>query len=258
MPRITIVTHCWAVQKPHYAAMLHAQLSSIRLTQKFGGTVSVDAIVVCDANDAATERVLSLYQMADSCVLPLRYPEAKFLWRRAIGRHRTTTLASQHADLLWFTDCDYLFFPPCFDFVYAEWERQGRPAMIWPRGYIANQDRREIDQFCAEIKDCADAIKLPAVRLEGGAPAPNWSFTPCKRAIGGLQCVSGAFAKEHGYLPNSKWQNPPDRPFPDFIDDVKFRKYVAEKGRIVDVPEFPGFFRMRHTEVGYGADTKAT
>lgn len=242
MPKITIVTHCWAVDKPQYAVFLRAQLTSI-LTR----TPDIDAeiVVCCYTNDDATMGVLRdlKFPMSISAVLSM---SPNSVWRRAIGRNSAIrTSAAKDSDLMWFTDCDYLFGDRCLGDIYEAWMKHGQPAMIFPKGYYAHADKAAVDVWVE------NNINPPSPMIIPDRTPMVW--TRCGRAIGGLQCVSGAWAREHGYLPNSKWQNPPDRPFPDFRDDVAFRKSItAADGRIVGIDHLAGFYRLRHTEVGYG------
>lgn len=241
MPKITIVTHCWAVDKPQYAVFLRAQLSSLA-TAILRGNLDIKVIVCASLDDTATRSVLKTFEIKG--ILPLWLSNEK-MWRRAIGRNAACSV-DVDSDLIWFTDCDYLFGAGCLDCMYKAWVDADKPRLIWPRGYFANRDKTVIDQFWqANVK--ATGLVLPNIGDD-----QEFVFTPCRRAIGGLQCVSGEWARENGYLPNSKWQEPPERPFPDFRDDVVFRKTVCRDGAAVSIPILPRFYRMRHTEVGYG------
>lgn len=241
MPKITIVTHCWAVDKPQYAVFLRAQLTSI-LTRT--PDCDTEVVVCCAAIDANTMRVLQDLKFPMT-ISVLVMTESNRMWRRAIGRNAAIHLAGGESDLIWFTDCDYLFGDSCFGDIYEAWMKHGQPTMIFPKGYYAHADKEAVDTWVE------NNINPPSPMIFPDRTPMIW--TPCGRAIGGLQCVSGAWAREHGYLPNTKWQRAPDRPFPDFRDDVAFRKSIlAADGRIVGIDHLPGFYRLRHTEVGYG------
>jgi hypothetical protein len=232
---LTLVTHCWAVNKPLYAQLLRAQLSS--LVQNPQG-VKFHVVVCFDPQDRLTKDVVDDMVAANLPVFRLELP-APQMWRRAIARHKAISVCK--SDLIWFTDCDYLFLRECFASVHRSWIAHQKPDMIWPRCYLANMEKGPIDRYC-QIP--VRGVSLPDLQ--------RFEYYKCPRAIGGVQCVSGEYARTHGYLPNSKWQNIPTRPFPDFRDDVAFRKTLEKNGRSEPVASFAGLYRLRHTEVGYG------
>jgi hypothetical protein len=245
---ITVVTNCWAVRHPQYAVFLRAQLSSL---VNHPPMVPVIYAVIFDPNDAMTCKVLASF----AARLPMKLialPEREN-WRRAIGRNRAAQGLHERCELAWFTDCDYCFGEGCLDAMYTTWEAENRPELIFPTSYMANPDKTDIDRHvkvAMEHSHICMGIVIPDLW-----ESVKFEPTPVKRAIGGLQCVSADYARIYGYLPDSKWQKAPDKPFASFKDDVVFRRELQSRGRCVGIPSLPNFYRLRHTEVGYGGNS---
>ena len=232
---IEIVTHCWAKNVPQYATFLRAQLSSIIAYEP---CVEHSVTVCYSEDDPFTTGVVLEYQHRMNLKkMPM---ENNRLWRRCIGRN-AAAMDSKH-DVIWFTDCDYLFGRWCLESVVGSWHANQKPDLMWPEIYLANNDKTRIDEF-SKVNEKSTGDILPC--LDG------WVYKRFDRAIGGVQIVSGKYARQHGYLHKSKrWHRPAETPFPDFRDDVVFRETLLKQGRAVPIQP-PNLFRMRHTEVGY-------
>jgi hypothetical protein len=243
IPKITIVPHCWAAVQPHYATMLRAQLSSI---VKFKPEVDVKVVVVCCLEDEETLKVIndliSDYTSLKMSFQPL-FLEKEELWRRSIGRNRVA-LNDVDSDVIWFADCDYLFMEGALDHVLNSWFEAGKPTLMWPRGYMANMEKEEIDQFIEESKDRRGRI-LPDVTHFG------WKSND--RAIGGLQIVSGEYCRKNGYINSGRWTKVKDNiaSFANTTCDIKFRRKVMKTETYHALDKIPGLYRMRHTEVAF-------
>lgn len=238
-----VVTHCWAVKNPQYAVFLRCQLSSLLSDPP---AIPTTPIVAYATDDAATAAVIADFDaMAPGWVhtIPLT---SRQMWRRSIARNIAAQNYGRRDALLWFTDCDYLFGPGCIHAAYTEWEKANKPAMIWPYYVLANNDKAAVDRMVADyLRQPTHGMLLPQIDY----------ITPTKvtRAIGGLQIVCGDYARTRGYVPYGRWQREPNVPFPNFRDDVAFRRDLERTHSCVTVTKLPGLLRLRHTEVGYGA-----
>ena len=244
MPGIKIVTHCYAAKSRQYATMLRAQISSVIVNPV---SVPVTIAVYCTADDANVRAVLADFD-GHPAVASVNM-EKGWLWRRSIGRDWATR-HDVDSDLFWFADCDYLFGPECLSHVHLSWRAMGRPEFLWPKMYLACADKAVCDEF---LKLSADVRGLlyPVRVLE------QCQERACPRAIGGVQIVDGAYARRAGYLRHvKKWQTPVVSPFPDFRDDVQFRRQAEADGKSVALA-IPNLYRIRHTEVGYGKQSKS-
>ena len=244
MSAVAIVTHCWAVNKPQYAAFLRCQLSSLVL---YPPVTKVYPIVAYSKEDSHTRAVVEDFSKQGTGWLQTIELTDGEMWRRAIARHRATQRFAASCDLMWFTDCDYLFGQGCIDSAKAAWLEADKPEMIWPRVILANPEKSFVDKMAARQE------KSPA---KGLYDATEIDVAPVKmlRAIGGLQITAATHCQQHGYLPQARWQRQPLYPFPDFRDDVAFRRRIEHRFRCVPIEPLPGLIRLRHTEVGYGVD----
>lgn len=236
---LRIVTHCYAAEKPFYAAFLRYQLSSLIL---YPPKTQVVVEVCCTPDDRNTRDVLDWF-ICHACEVWIRpswmIPQEK-LFRRAIGRNQAAM--SCHEELIWFCDVDHAFGEGCVDGLWAEWEKQANfVSMIYPKQIMIHKDHATGDSYAA-------------ASFRGGVLDVNPDdFVPMRysKAIGGVQVVPGSLARKHGYLDgHRRYQKPLDRPFANFHDDVAFRKSCSKHGPIVPV-DVPNLFRLRHTEVTY-------
>lgn len=241
--QLHIVTHCYAERLPQYAAFLRYQLMSL-----FEHPHEVGVLIeVCSwVGDGATNRVLDglfrkkVVGSANTAVV-CQNLSPEMLFRRSIGRNAAAVKSP--AELVWFTDVDHVFGEGCIDQLWSWWQSQtdwfslAFPRQIWICKDHATGDRYA--ETCGEVIDPSD-------------------FVPKHygRAIGGVQIVPGSLARRHGYLNDfPQHRRPSSRPFGDFRDDVKFRSWCGEQGRIARIPSLP-VYRLRHTKTTYQGDTQ--
>lgn len=261
LPVVRIVTHCYAEQYPHFAACLCYQLSSLLLEPPKHCIVDV---VICRAlNDWRTAEVTCYF--LDPCGfitvegghrvtirnvrIGVRHLERGELWRRAIGRNLCCPRADSVCvpDYLWFTDVDHCFCDGVLDrLVTTPWPEGA--SMIFPAQVMIHRDHATGDAETSKLIGPDGTIR-PTV-----APLDKSLFIAkgYGRAIGGVQIVRGELAQVEGYLRRypDKWLRPASRPFPDFRDDIAFRKICQEHGPIVRV-DLPGVYRIRHSRTTY-------
>lgn len=230
-PDVEIVSHCWK-----YASMLQYQLSSLIL---YPPRCRVEMTVFTAEQDQRTIDCVKWFaELAEkpptvtmrAWVLP-----KERLFRRAIGRN-VAALATQ-ADIVWFTDVDYLFGEGCLD---ALADKHPLPdALSYPK-VVRKQNKHAIgDAMCAERREEGFAV----VDIDHG----DYHDKVQRRAIGGIQIVRGDTCRRLGYVPNSKWQKPADT-FQSCRGDIAFRRAVAcGPGVGIDVPNV---FRLRHSDCG--------
>ncbi len=229
---IELVSHCYAETHPHFAYCLQAQLLSIRHNRPNCG---VKVTVCCIESDTKTVEVI---QAEEDWVSPLYMNTVEELGRRAVGRNRAALFTA--ADIIWFTDVDHLFVDNVLDDL-CKFEWPEYTTMIYPKDIMISKNHKTGDlqsmlarngwSHCFNKKDFI--------------PKHYW------KAIGGVQIIKGAFARNHGYLNNTKWMTCFNKkPFGDFKDDMAYRKFHADHGIIQGV-DLPGVYRLRHSTTSY-------
>lgn len=234
---IHVITHCWAVDLPQFAKFLQYQLSSLVL---YPPEVEHLIEVRYCPDDRATADVVNFFAIELGSRIglsPMQPPER--LFRRAIGRNEAAL--SSHTELVWHTDCDYLFGPGCLDGLWRSWNGLAEFAsMVFPRQIFT-------------MANHSDGDLVAANRMVRVSNIPFGLFVPqrIKKAFGGLQIVPGSLARKHGYLDgHRKYQRTLSRPFANFHDDVAYRKTMLKIGPIVPV-DVPNLYRLRHTKSTY-------
>lgn len=237
-----IVTHCYAFELPHYAVALKFQLSSLVMHRP---TASVCIEVCYVSDDQATGEVLAWFCCHTNLDIRPHTLTLNQISRRCIGRN-IAALKSE-GDLVWFTDVDHIFGHQCIDSVLTQWNEVNAHAktqgtsvsMVYPQKILISKDHSKGDEYLS--------------RTENMLEVRHYDFTPKRydRAIGGVQIVSGDFARKHGYLDgNEKFQTPLNKPFSSFSDDVAYRTYCRQYGEIVPI-NVPNLFRIRHLTTTY-------
>lgn len=234
---IKIVTHVYARKLPQFAVFLRAQLSSLVLHPP---KVPVVVDIHCCLEDDNLADVLFDFKGLNIKVC-LQPPND--LFRRSIGRNISALKSTE--DIVWFTDVDYIFGEGCLDRLNEIWSlhSSGRYGdMVWPDTVLIHKDHETGDKFWQSNLETRGVLDIN----------PD-DFIPMKyrSAFGGVQIVDGDFARRFGYLNHyKKWQAPrtDNKPFGDFRDDVKYRKFCEEKGCVFSI-SLPNLYRLRHTKV---------
>lgn len=245
---IRVVTHCYAKELPQYAEFLRYQLASLTLHPT---VTNVVASVCYDPSDTATSAILDWFEdnWTGRRIKLDRVPMlSNTLGRRAIGRN--IVALKQQEDYVWFTDVDHLFYSGsqnknCLDMVKQQFESNPDASMIYPHTIRIHREHALGDALVRVVRDKYFLPILPSDR--------EFVDKTYNRAIGGVQIVRGAFARELGYLNGSKWVKPlkpNEKPFGDFKDDVAYRKECEKHGPIKAVC-LPGVYRLRHSQTSY-------
>ncbi len=243
MRSIRIVTHCYAKRLPQYAAFLRYQLSSL------ASAPIPTTIAVCYVpGDEKTEEVLDWFDNLlernlleeDLKLSLLRVPlEERVIYPRCHGRHLAAITATE--DVVWFTDVDYLFLGDCLPTVVQApelWDEHN--SMVYVRRVQINTTHTLGDELA--LRSYSGLALLTEEDLRD-----QFVQKVYRQAIGGVQIVRGAFAREHGYLPGMptrKSGTPFDR---GSRDDRMYRKACYKHGSIVPI-EAPGVYRLRHSQ----------
>lgn len=213
--KIEVVAHCWRYWRT--------------LTYQAGGFLAdpppewIDVVyrLFMTPDDHETARRVEMLQSLDwpanvsFQVSPL---PASRLFRRAIGRN-IAALESQ-ADVVWFTDCDYIISSRSLIDLSAAMQS-------CPHSFVFPEEVLEYPHD--------DSERLIEAATEWQAPyrlqlPPELKKRRYRRAIGGIQIVKGDICREHGYLNgSSRWQKP-QQSWQRCFDDVAFRKHLAEFG----------------------------
>ena len=158
------------------------------------------------------------------------------LFRRAIGRN-IRALATD-ADVVWMTDVDYLFGDECLDAA-ARQVCPVRSKLCMPGRYHINNDHATGDKMIADNRNVTHPKLNPKL------------FTERKQrlAIGGLQIIGGNFARDAGYLKDTRYVEPVSSHF-GFRSCKCDRWYRKEYKLKAERLNIPGVYRMRHTEAG--------
>lgn len=232
---IEIVTHCWCPPGvPWYAEHLRWQYASLWRNARDSEVVWT---VCWNGGDRATREALHRCHTNACSGLLINEIELDLplLFRRAIGRDRAAQRT--RADVVWFTDADYLFHDGC---VAAVERLCGPQTWLAMPSHISISRTHELGQRRVE-----EAMDEPLPELD---PA---DFEPRKQrvCIGGVQIVGGDTAREVGYLRGTPWQNPvdPAMGFRSCRCDVAFRRSMGGKAERLAIP---GVYRLRHTRDG--------
>lgn len=244
-PLIEIVSHCYALELPHYAACLRYQLSSFLLH----APMQCDILAtVCCCEDRATLNVLEWFQRHTPLRTKVILLPRDQLGRRCIGRN-IAALGSK-ADIIWFADVDQVYGDGVLDrLATLPWPSESIPgqefglaSMVFPRDIKIHRDHATGDKVAVTVG--------PGLVDVDPAEFIDHHY---HRAIGGVQIVRGDFARQHGYLNGvKKWQKSVQqgRLFGDFNDDIAYRKQCLVHGPIMPI-DLPGVYRIRHSRTSY-------
>lgn len=235
MATIEIVAHCYCPPGvPFYAQCLKWQWASL-VNCPCDHTVEY---TVCYTNeDRETVNRLSkcMSHEPDNIYLrPLRLAPQQ-LFRRAIGRNLRAL--NTDADIVWFTDIDYLFGWECLNTVASLVEPDDKLCM--PESYYINIDHKTGDSMLQRFAN----IDYPNI------PANLFQERNQRIPIGGLQIVGGNFAREVGYLKDTKYVEPVMAHF-GFRSCKCDRWYRKENNLKATRLAIPNVYRIRHTVDG--------
>ncbi len=243
---IEIVTHCWSGDKvPIYHKLLQLQLSSLIQTPP---TIDTAVSICYSESDRKTVEIVNWFRYEKRTTKTLYLKdfilEEKDLFRRAIGRNMAAK--ESVADVLWFTDCDYLFCDSSTLQLAHHYCLQSEYNMVRPE--IVNIHR--MHGYGDVLIDQTMEHKPYHVKLDPDHFEPRRE----RRSIGGIQIVKGAWAKENGYLDGTRWthQVNPKKGFKSCRCDVPFRKQVGQSVAV----DIPGVYRIRHSFCGRDGGTK--
>lgn len=236
---IRIVTHCYAIELPQYASFLSAQLWSIKNYAPEGTKVTI----VTNMEDKRTIDVYNQwkYQIPEGSV-HLLFLHQKELFNRAIGRNMVAL--KQNENVVWFTDADHVFGEGCLQSVLLQIKAKHHMKHIYYPNRIKIHKDHQLGDECWQ-----------KLEKEGKFEINENDFEKKRynRAIGGVQIVPGHLAREHGYLNDyPQFRQPTDgsKPFPSFVDDVKFRGFCHNRWGSFPL-QVPNLYRLRHTRVTY-------
>lgn len=232
MRRIEIVSHCW-----NYSRLLAFQLSGFVLHPP--RDFELVATVFHSPDDSDTAATLAFFagigvQGVRWNFLPL---DQGNLMRRAIGRNLAAK--ATEADVLAFTDCDYVYMGGSIDRIgdaILSGTASGEP-LGYVQDHLASTSHADGD---AEI----ERVSAPAV-----VEVNRSRFSPSRlsRAIGGSQIVTGQWARAHGYLPDSRRFQRPAGEWKRTYEDAAFRRANGLRSVPIDCDSV---YRIRHSKRG--------
>lgn len=252
---IEIVTHCWSGSEvPIYHRLLQIQLGSIA---RYAPSIfdKVKVTVCFNPEDIKTAEIAALYfenpESKRNVRISMKPLLKKHLFRRAIGRNLAAKKTK--ADVVWFTDCDYLFMGDCLRDAY-EACLASQHNMVFPSTVHIHKAHSFGDVLIDKLE--RKPFHFPVIDREHFEPRKE------RKAIGGIQIVKGDWCREFGYLDGTKWVEPvdPSKGFRSCKGDVPFRQAVG-RSEAVDIS---GVYRVRHSRAGrdkgqkdHGAKTRA-
>ncbi len=181
MKTIEIITHCW-----RFSRVLNYELSSLFSH----ATDGVTATIFYAKDDQPTVDVLDFFRdKVNLNAWPLPRPK---LLRRAIGRHLAAR--NSEADIVWFCDADYYFGPECLG-VLSRMDLDD-DMIYFPRLQQINTTHALGDEYAL----AADKPGIYSVSQSDFRPETM------RKAIGGLQIVTGDTARRLGYCEGCKVQ----------------------------------------------------
>lgn len=248
MRTIEIVTHCW-----RFSRVLNYQLSSLVLYPC--RTAEVLNTVFYDPEDRPTVDVLKFFR-ADTAENRLSVdlvnffpdggrfrlqrfplPRAKLL-RREIGRNIAARETA--ADVVWFCDADYVFGPGCLDAL-ATIRMQER-MIYYPRLQQIN---------CTHAIGDTYAVRAARPGIYG-ITTSDFRDERVRKAIGGLQIVTGDTARRYGYCDGCKLQREvgPGGGWATTVGDMTYRGPSGlDCGNGTPI-HLPNLYRIRQSERG--------
>lgn len=247
MNTIEIVTHCYnSKEVPIYSSLLQLQLGSL-IT--YPPSIDVTVSICYTSEDKSTSGVVDWFDGAIKLYPKMHLKrfvlEKKNLFRRAIGRNMASK--ESEADVIWHTDCDYLFNSTLTLQLAHIYCMESDKNIVYPEVVNTNISHSFGDNYVGMLKGDKD---FRVIQVD-----PNHFYPKnYRKAIGGIQIVKGDYCREHGYLDETKWTRPVDasKGFRSCKGDPPFRR-AAGGSEGVDIP---GVFRIRHSFCGRDGGTK--
>jgi hypothetical protein len=243
MAKVAVITHCYAVDFPHYAQHLKFQLAQSMVHHK-PSRVAVKFIICCWPADRDTNLILFNAMELNSEqveVVPLGMGK-RFLFRRAVGRNIAALEHCEDCDVVWFTDVDYSAGPGVLDQLpdlVTDDDRLYCPKKLW-----INPDHETGDRMVLDNWDERHPI----------IPGEKFVARNQRVIIGGCQMVTGNTARKFGYCEGNKMAEPltesdlrKDGIFRRCRCDQTFRKVTPWAGPSIKIDVEP-IYRIRHTE----------
>lgn len=236
MSSIELVVHLWNPPGTRfYTELARWQWESIR---KHHGGTRINYVLFFSAKDATAWShtcEIAGQSFPINVTVQLIEQSREKLFRRAIGRHNRTQQTRQ--DVLFFTDCDYVFGEGCLPFISQNVHRDS--SLCMPANYWFANDHATGDYMLARNCDIE-------------SPVPDQKDFHWKRqsiAIGGMQIIGADTAKRIGYLGDTKWCKPvdPEKGFVCFRDDCNWRRVNRLKAKRLEIPNL---YRIRHSLSG--------
>lgn len=241
--KIEIVTHAFCPRGTDtYAELLRWQFASlIHYPTHADVTLTVCYTREDPTTSKAVQRIAELLETIDPpgvTIKALDFPPGS-LFRRGVGRNFCALQTT--ADVVWFTDVDYLFGPGCLDAVADQCGRAtelAQPAELWISRDHATGDQ-DVEQGRRE--------DLPEINPERFAKRRQ------KVCIGGVQIVGGYTANKVGYCSGTKWAEPvsADEGFRSCKCDKAFRRINRFQAQRLQIPNT---YRLRHSHDGRDYD----
>ena len=232
---LEIVTHCW-----RYWRCLTYQAAAI-YHHPPAEEISLLLNVVTSQEDQATcRRLQELVALSwpENVRIKTTFLQKERLFRRGIGRNQVAL--ETNADVVWFTDCDYLIHGSSIIDV-MQIMSQPDHTFIYPKRVYGTTHETGFEL----IQD--------ASQWQGPPEICRSHFTEVmrlNRAIGGVQIVSGDLCRKYGYLKDSKeWDKPASR-WKRAYEDVHFRKFLNREGHQARKVKIGDVLRIRHPVAG--------
>lgn len=225
------ISHCWL-----YPRILAFHLSAYLLHPPQRCRVRVTICHAPAADDPATAETIAYFRqqpLPDSVAWNFLELPRRQLCRRAIGRN--IACKQSPADFVLMGDVDYIFGAGALDACAVQMPRIcAEGPRLMHLGYVSQSiDHAAGDAEIARVS-CPQVIELTheAYRIKGLA-----------RAIGGCQYIPGDFARDRGYLSDSKrFQRPTDE-WRKTRCDVAFRSWSGLESIALHIPNV---YRIRH------------
>ncbi len=229
--KLEIITHCW-----RYSRVLNYHLSSFVIHPP--APVEVSLTLFYDPADVGTVQVLEYFQKHHAnqipitpCPLPL-----PTLLRRVIGRNIASRATD--ADFVWYADCDEIFGENCLRTL-SNLAPDFDDNMIYFPGIIQINKTHELgDEY-------ARRARVPSIYTVN---PKDFMDERMKKAIGGIQIVTGDTARKRGYIDDPHFQQDVIRialKWGMVYEDPEYRgKYGLNCGRGTPI-SLPNLFRIR-------------